>query len=99
VFALARAQGVDPVDAVALFQKFQVGNMLTMRGAKMAAGDYSASFELTMARKDMRLMLEAAEGQALAVWPAIAARMDGALADGHGHKDMGAIAIPRSTSR
>lgn len=94
VFALARAQGVDPVDAIGLFQKFPVGNMITMRGAKMAAGDYSASFELTMARKDMRLMLEAAAGQALAVWPAIAERMDAAIAAGHGHDDMGAIAIP-----
>ncbi len=99
VFALARAQEIDPVDAVGLFQKFPVGNMINVRGAKMAAGDYTASFELTMARKDMRLMLEAAAGQELTVWPAIAARMDAALADGHGDKDMGALAIPRDPSR
>lgn len=94
VFALARAQGVDPVDAVGLFKAFHVGNMINVRGAKMAAGDYAAAFELTMARKDMRLMLEAAAGQPLVVWPAIAQRMDGAIAAGHGDKDMGAIAIP-----
>jgi 3-hydroxyisobutyrate dehydrogenase-like beta-hydroxyacid dehydrogenase len=94
VFSMARAQGVAPSDAIALFQTFPVGNMINVRGAKMAAGDYTASFELTMARKDMRLMIEAAAGQALAVWPAIAARMDAAIAAGHGHEDMGAIAIP-----
>jgi 3-hydroxyisobutyrate dehydrogenase len=94
VFSMARAQGVAPADAISLFQKFPVGNMITVRGAKMAAGDYSASFELTMARKDLRLMIEAAGDQPLAVWPAIADRMDAAIAAGHGHEDMGAIAIP-----
>ena len=45
-----------------------------------------------MARKDMRLMLEAAGAQALVSLPAIAARMDDAIAAGHGKDDMGAIA-------
>ena len=58
----------------------------------MARGDFSASFELTMARKDMRLMIEAAGGQPLAVLPAIAKAMDDAIAKGHGRDDLGAIA-------
>ena len=58
----------------------------------MSRGDCSASFELTMARKDMRLMIEAAGGQPLAVLPAIAKRMDDAIAKGHGRDDLGAIA-------
>jgi 3-hydroxyisobutyrate dehydrogenase-like beta-hydroxyacid dehydrogenase len=58
----------------------------------MARGDFSASFELTMARKDMRLMMEAAGAQPMVVLPAIAQRMDEAIAKGHGHEDLGAIA-------
>ena len=62
------------------------------RGDKMARGDFSASFELTMARKDMRLMLEAAAGQPLTVLPGIAKAMDEAIANGHGQDDLGVIA-------
>jgi 3-hydroxyisobutyrate dehydrogenase len=96
VFAMARAQGVEPMAAVDLFRQFPVGNMIPARGAKMAAGDYSAAFELTMARKDLRLMIEAAAAEPLVIWPAIAARMDEVIADGHGQEDMGAIARPRA---
>ena len=45
-----------------------------------------------MARKDIRLMIEAAGQQPLTVLPAIAARMDDAIAKGHGKHDTGAIA-------
>jgi 3-hydroxyisobutyrate dehydrogenase-like beta-hydroxyacid dehydrogenase len=58
----------------------------------MARGDFSASFELTMARKDMRLMIEAAASQPVTVLKAIASRMDEAIAAGHGRDDLGAIA-------
>lgn len=58
----------------------------------MAKGDFDATFELTMARKDIRLMIEAAGQEPLTVLPAIAARMDEAIAAGHGKDDMGAIA-------
>jgi 3-hydroxyisobutyrate dehydrogenase-like beta-hydroxyacid dehydrogenase len=58
----------------------------------MARRDFSATFELTMARKDIRLMIEAADGQPLTVLGAIAKRMDEAIAKGHGQDDLGAIA-------
>ena len=64
-----------------------------MRAEKMAQGDVSATFELTMARKDIRLMIEAAGREPLTVLPAIAARIDEAIAAGHGKDDMGAIAL------
>ena len=51
----------------------------------------AATFELTMARKDMRLMLEAAGEEPLAVLPAIARRMDEVIANGYGHEDVGAV--------
>ena len=57
----------------------------------MVAGDFTPSFELTMARKDVRLMLEAAGEQPLATLPGIAARMDALIADGYGADDLSVI--------
>ncbi len=92
VFAMAKGLGIPPGDALAVFSKFQPGNLIKARGEKMARGDFSASFELTMARKDMRLMLDAAGAQPTVVLPAIARAMDEAIAKGHGQDDLGAIA-------
>jgi len=92
VFAMAKSLGIPAADSLGVFGKFQVGGVIKSRGEKMARGDFEASFELTMARKDMRLMLEAAGGQPLAVLPRVADRMDEMIAKGHGHHDLGAIA-------
>jgi len=92
VFAMAKGLGIAPTDALAVFSKFQPGGLIKARGEKMARGDFSATFELTMARKDMRLMLEAAAGQPMTVLPCIAKAMDAAIAKGHGHEDLGVIA-------
>jgi 3-hydroxyisobutyrate dehydrogenase len=92
VFAMAKGLGIPPADALTVFSKFQPGGIIKSRGEKMARGDFRASFELTMARKDMRLMIEAAGSQPMTVLPAIAQRMDEAIAKGHGHEDLGVIA-------
>ena len=44
-----------------------------------------------MARKDIRLMIEAAGEEPLTVLPSLAKRMDEAIANGYGTLDMGAI--------
>ena len=92
VFAMARANDIPLMDAVGVFSRFKVASVITYRGEKMARGDFSAMFELTMARKDVRLMIEAAAGQALTVLPPLAKRMDEAIASGRGSDDMGVIA-------
>ena len=92
VFAMAKGIGLSPTEALEVFTKFQPGGIIKSRGAKMAKGDFSASFELTMARKDLRLMIEAAGSQPMTVLPGIAKRMDEAIAKGHGADDLGAIA-------
>jgi len=92
VFAMARGVGMSPAEALEVFSKFQPGNIIKSRGEKMARGDFEATFELTMARKDLRLMIEAAGGQPMVVLPSIAKRMDEAIAAGHGREDLGAIA-------
>jgi 3-hydroxyisobutyrate dehydrogenase len=54
----------------------------------MIAGDFSPTFELAMARKDVRLMMETAGRLPLATLPGIAARMDALIADGRGADDL-----------
>jgi len=92
VFAMAKNLGISPVDAMQVFAKFQPAGVIKSRGDKMARGDFAATFELTMARKDARLMLEAGDGQPMLVLPAVARRMDEAIAQGHGKDDLGALA-------
>jgi 3-hydroxyisobutyrate dehydrogenase len=92
VFAMAKNLGIAPAESLSVFSKFNAGSVIPARGEKMARGDFSATFELTMARKDIRLMIEAAGSQPLAVLTSIAKRMDEAIAKGHGQDDLGAIA-------
>jgi 3-hydroxyisobutyrate dehydrogenase-like beta-hydroxyacid dehydrogenase len=94
VLAMAKNLGVAGTEAVGLFSRFNAALAIPMRGQKMAAGDFSAMFELAMARKDVRLMLESAGDQPLIVLPALAARMDDLIAAGHGKDDFAAIAAP-----
>jgi 3-hydroxyisobutyrate dehydrogenase len=95
VLNLARALGVKPEDAGALFDAFNPATTLSTRVKRMVGGDFSTpSWELSMARKDARLMLEEAERhhQPLHMLPAIAATMDRYLERGHGHDDWTVIA-------
>ena len=92
IITMARANGIDPIEAFSVFQHFQVTNVIGFRGPRMARGETTpASFELAMARKDVRLMTEAARGGPLLVLPAIAKRMDEAIAEGKGNEDLAAI--------
>jgi 3-hydroxyisobutyrate dehydrogenase len=91
---LAHACGIPTADAFALFQQFNPGMLLPMRAARIAAGDFTPSFEMTMARKDIRLMIEEAgrHGTELAIMPAVAALLDSAIAQGLGAQDASAAA-------
>ena len=94
VLAMARNIGVSGDEALALFSRFNTGMAIPMRGQKMVKQDFSPMFELAMARKDVRLMLESAGSMPLIVLPALAARMDEMIAAGHGKDDVAAIAAP-----
>jgi len=94
VLAMAGNIGVSGDEALALFSRFNTSMAIPMRGQKMVKRDFTAMFELAMARKDVRLMLESAGQQPLIVLPALAARMDEMIAAGHGRDDVAAIAAP-----
>ena len=95
MLALAKAMSVSPADASTLFAMFNPGATVGARMKRITEAKFSEpSWELSMARKDARLMLEEAEraGVPLAVLPAIAARMDAVIAAGHGGDDWTVIA-------
>lgn len=95
MLALAKALDVTPADAASLFDHFNPGTSIPARIKRMVDGSFAdPSWELVMARKDARLILEAAAaaGVPLAVVPAIAARMDEVIAEGHGHDDWTVLA-------
>jgi len=95
VFALARATGIEPRVAAGLFEHFNPGLTIGARIDRMLAKDWShPSWGLAMARKDARLMLEATQagGVRLDVLPAIVARMDALIAEGHGADDWTVLA-------
>ena len=93
VLAIARSSGVDSQAAIDRLRTLDLNAMVARRGVAMAKGDFTPSFELAMARKDVGLMLETAEGAPLATLPAIAARMDELIAAGHGDKDASALGL------
>lgn len=96
VFTLARALAIDPREAAALFQQFNPGASVPARAERMLSADYAnPSWELGMARKDARLMIEAATsaGAELRFLPAIAGRMDELIGEGHAHDDWTVLGI------
>jgi 3-hydroxyisobutyrate dehydrogenase len=91
VFQIANGADVPPTEILGLFDFFNPMALLTGRAKNLAAGDFSPSFELTMARKDVRLMLETAGDRTMMVLPGIAARMDELIAAGDGALDVAVI--------
>ena len=92
---LAHAVGISTADAFSLFKHFNPGQTLPARAARIEAGQYATpSFEMAMARKDVRLMMEEAArgGVDLFVMPGVAAMFDAAIARGEGALDAAAAA-------
>jgi len=88
--SLAKALQIPLGDITALFDSWNPGAMLPARLKRMTSGRYdNPSWELSMARKDTGLFIEAAAtaGIPLAVLPAIAAEMDRWMSKGHGGDD------------
>jgi len=88
VFAVARASDVPPADTLPVLELFNPAAVITGRAKSMIKGDFSPNFELAMARKDVRLMMETAGDAPLSALPAIAKRMDALIAEGLGNDDL-----------
>ena len=93
ILAVARGGGVAAEDAVRMLGMLDLNAVVAGRGMSMARSDFTPTFELSMARKDVRLMLETAGGLPLAALPGIAARMDALIAAGLGERDASVLAV------
>jgi 3-hydroxyisobutyrate dehydrogenase len=93
VLTLAQASDVPGSDAIKLLGLLDLNAMVAGRGVNMAKGDFTASFELAMARKDVALMLETTGARPMAALPAVAARMDALVAAGHGAADCSVLGV------
>lgn len=92
VLTVAKGADVPSADALELLDLFDPGAIARGRGKAMVAGNLTPSFELVMARKDVRLMLETAGALPLGPLAGLATRMDDLLAQGHAHDDVGILA-------
>lgn len=91
VFTIASEAGVSNPDALKLLDFFDPRSIIAVRGKKMATRDYTPTFELSMARKDLRLMIDTAAERPLATLRGLADRIDTLLAEGHAADDLAVI--------
>ena len=91
VLTVATGAGVGAANALNVLGLFDVSSIIAGRGQHMVAREYAPSFELEMARKDVRLMMETADALPLAMLPGLAMRMDALIAAGHGADDLAVV--------
>lgn len=95
VLALAKSVDIPATDVEALFAMWNPGTMIPARLKRILSDQFNnPSWELKMARKDARLMLEEAQAAKvpLTIIPAIAREMDRWIEKGHGNDDWTIIA-------
>lgn len=97
VLAMGAEQGLGPAETLAVFEVFQPGASLPFIATRVVtAGQSPPGFDLHTARKDVRLMIEAAGGpEGLVVLPAVAQAMDAAIGRGLGEVDYAVYARGR----
>ncbi len=90
MFRIGEAGGVSREDAYELFSFFSPAGQIDGRGKRMAVGDDTVTWTLSMARKDARLMQAYAHAP-LPVIDAIARSLDTCITNGLGTEDLTAI--------
>jgi 3-hydroxyisobutyrate dehydrogenase-like beta-hydroxyacid dehydrogenase len=93
VLSVATAAGIPAAQALGVTEFFNTNAIASGRGKSMVERKYAPSFELVMARKDVRLMLETAGKKPMSVLPAVAARMDDLIKAGHGQEDLAVMGL------
>lgn len=94
-FALGRACGIDPERALQLFDQFDPGRTIQIRGPRMARGDYTPAFQASMAAKDVDLMLQAARqgGADVPTLELVLHRLLRLIKSGRGDLDLSALGL------
>lgn len=94
-FALGRACGIAPERALQLFDQFDPGRTIHIRGPRMAHGDYTPAFQASMAAKDVDLMLQAARqgGADVPTLELVLHRLLRLIKSGRGDLDLSALGL------
>ena len=93
VLSIGAEAGMDAAAVNELYANFNPGGMIPVVAQRIVRSETAEpSFTLEMARKDVRLMIEAAGERELNVLPGVAAAMDRAIDDGKGLKDYAVFA-------
>lgn len=85
---MAKEADVAAAEILGVLEFFNPAAIIGGRGKAIAERNYAPGFELVMARKDLRLMLETAGDGVLAMLPTLAERMDQLLDEGHAADDL-----------
>jgi 3-hydroxyisobutyrate dehydrogenase-like beta-hydroxyacid dehydrogenase len=98
---IGKASGIDPQRALALFSSFNPCGTIERRGPRMATGDYRSMFSLSMAKKDVGLMVEAVHDVApIPGLEMLSSKMKRLMESGYADLDLSALGIeaipPRS---
>ncbi|MCC6245159.1 MAG: NAD(P)-dependent oxidoreductase [Gemmatimonadaceae bacterium] len=91
IMRMMDAADVPRSAALEMLAKTNLNGGVAFRGAMMVAEQYETNFALDVARKDLRLMLETADGQPTPMLSALAARMDVLRAAGDGGEDFAVL--------
>ena len=91
IMQLVDSAGVPRSGALDMLAKTNPAGAIAFRGPMMRDNQFDTNFALEVARKDVRLMLETAGLQPVPLLRALAARMDGLIADGEGGKDFAVL--------
>ena len=95
MLSLAKSMDIPAEDAAGLLEMWNPAAMIPPRLKRITEGKFDvASWHLSMARKDARLMVETTSkgGEELIAIPGIASAMDKLIAEGHSNADWMIIA-------
>lgn len=91
VMHMVDAAGVSRASAMDMLTKTNPAGSIAYRGPMMRDNQFDTAFALDVARKDVRLMLETAEGYPVSMLRALAQRMDVLIDDGEGARDFAVL--------
>ena len=90
--ALSERMGLEPTQTLEiLMESMAYSRVMDTKGARMVAGEFEPEARLSQHLKDVRLMLEAAAGQALPLSEAHRRLLEQAESAGYGDRDNSAI--------
>lgn len=91
IMRMADSANVPREGVLDMFAKMRLNGAVAYRGPMMRDESYGTQFALTVARKDLRLMLETSGNHSVDLLRALASRMDQLMSEGAGDDDFAVL--------